>query len=708
MSAAPKPFVEFVGAVLRVKLHPAQRVLCGVAFDGQDPGDFDGDDRETARQLFGDVAVIPPSARAVLVAVCGARSGKSRVLGALYSLWRALTADLSGLAPGELAVALVVAPDLRLARQTLRFALGAAKAVPAIARLIETENADALTLRRPDGHVVSIEALPATRGGSALRGRSLVSAVLDECAFFRDESFQVNDSELFRAVSPRVLPGGLVVLASTPWAESGLLHEEFKRNEGHPTTAMAVLAPTELMNPSKRAEVERERERDPENARREFDAEFMPIGSGLFFDGTAIDRAITHDLTTPLSAGEARATSVGGDLGLVRDSSAFVAVQQRESFFVPAEVVELRPERGAPLKLSAVCATGSEFARRHTVGSIAVDHHALEPAREHMPDDVALDAIEGGQDAKVARYIMTRALLNEGKLRIPANERRLIAQMREVIARPTPGGGLQITLPRRAGAHGDVLSAFIVAVAAIAGDRVFTAARLERVTRAEPVQLEPHKLHHYAAGLHMGTRGDSWALVIATCDGTTDAKREVVAVAQEWTRPGDSRAEHALGKVAALLGTYGLSSARAETWICEALISASRAAGMRLVAHDYTTEELSIKFDALRVKADAGALELAPAPPLRAALLRVQKRVSRTGVHGVTAYGADGRADVARALALAFAFPISAPDPEPDTAIDEARRQREAAIRLVDRNRRTEWDRNPRLAMRRAMGMARH
>src|SRR5262245_49784831 len=97
----PLTFVAFVEQVLGVRLTPAQAVLSLVAFDGVEPGDLVGDERELALRLFGPVDSIPPEARAVLVAVCGARSGKSYLLGALYSLWRTLTADLSTLAPGE-------------------------------------------------------------------------------------------------------------------------------------------------------------------------------------------------------------------------------------------------------------------------------------------------------------------------------------------------------------------------------------------------------------------------------------------------------------------------------------------------------------------------------------------------------------------------------------------------------------------------------
>ena len=208
-------------------------------------------------------------------------------------LWRALGADLSALADNEQAVALAAAPDLRLSRLLIRYALGAAKSVPSIARLIESETADGFLLRRPDGTLVSIEALPANRGGTALRGRSLVCAVLDEAAFLRDENYAVCATELFRAVAPRVLPGGMIVIITTPWSSSGLSYDEFIRNFGHPITAIACRASTSLMRedtPAILEMVERERLRDPDNAAREFDAEFFGFISELFFDARSVPR----------------------------------------------------------------------------------------------------------------------------------------------------------------------------------------------------------------------------------------------------------------------------------------------------------------------------------------------------------------------------------------------------------------------------------
>lgn len=455
-------FTNFAVEVLQIPLTPAQRVLVAVAFDGVDPTNLDDADRTIAAELFGAVDIVPPSARSVLVAVIGARAGKTYLLIAAYSLWRALFANLSTLAPGEIAVALIVAPDLRLARQALRYASGAVQAHRDLAQMVVSESSESLQIRRPDGRTVAIEVLPATRGGSALRGRSLVSAALDEAAFFRDENSIVNDGDLFKAVAPRVLPGGLVILASTPWVEEGLLHSQFDKNWGNPRTALAAHGPTLLMLPTERNReaVAREMETDPDNAAREFGAEFILGGSATFFDTETLKNCVSDEYDATISnAG----TSVGGDIGLVHDSSSFVAVRNLGEVVVVLDTAELRPSKGQPLKLSFVVEHASEFAKRHNSKFIFVDHHVLQPAREHLPKGITLNAVPGGQAAKNERFVMVRQAMKEGRLVIPSEFRRLRAQLADVYSKPLPGGGVQIFQRRKAGAHGDVASAFILA-----------------------------------------------------------------------------------------------------------------------------------------------------------------------------------------------------------------------------------------------------
>lgn len=456
---APRSFLDFTSSALDVELTRAQRALALVAFDGMQPRDVNG-----GEALFGD-AVVPNGARGVVVAVCGARAGKSFVLGGLRLLHLALTVPLTTLAAGEVAVALIVAPDVRLGRQVLRYALGAAQSAPDIKRRIVSSTADGFLLRRPDGHV-SVEVLPATRGGSAVRGRSLVGAVLDECAFFRDSTYQVNDVELYRAVGPRILQGGQLIIASTPWAEQGLLWDFFRRNFGHPVDAICAHAPTLLLRDDEhtRSYVAREQARDPANAAREFGAEFMSTGGDAFFDGAAITAAIEE---APVAAAHS-APSVGADFGFRSDSSALVVAMREPApaqRIVVTGVFEETPKKGEPLKPSVVVGSFAGKAKSAGADCIIADAHYRQAIAEHLEDhQLALVSAPEGANGKADTYQVVRALLREGRVRIP-NHERLVRQLREVTARPTAGGGISIVSPRwRTGGHGDLVSAFVLAV----------------------------------------------------------------------------------------------------------------------------------------------------------------------------------------------------------------------------------------------------
>lgn len=469
-------FCRFVASTLGVELTPAQRVLAAVAFDRVEPQDLPPDDREIARELFGDVDVFPPEARNVLALVKGARIGGSYIFVAFYSLWRALTADLTGLAAGERASAVIIAPDQRLGRQALRYCSGAIAKVPAIARLVQRSTADAVELRRPDGHAVAIETLPATRGGVAGRGRTLVSAALDETAFFRSEEFTVNDQEVFRAVEPRIIDGGMCVLSSTPWGEIGLLFNEFQHNFDNPTSAIACRAPTLLMRPSlrMRAIVARERFRDEENARREFDAQFLASGAGQFFERDTI-KASAIQGAEPLDSPEYGWTAyAGADLGLSRDRSALCIVhrtgsppQHRHRI---AELVELRPERSNPLDLRQVVATFATRALQHGCHEIVCDNYLLAVANQMATEHDSLSSCRFVACAPPGEnFGKARDAFRGGRVAMPVGPAafaRLREQLALVTSTPTSAGGLSIKLPRtKQHGHCDLASALVVALA---------------------------------------------------------------------------------------------------------------------------------------------------------------------------------------------------------------------------------------------------
>jgi hypothetical protein len=475
-------YSEFVREI-GVTLYPAQQALTLVAFDGLEPCELPPELREYALAIFGPVDYLPASARRVLTAVCGGRGGKSYTLGALRLLHLSLTVPLDVLAPGEQAAAITIAPELDLAKQVLSYVGGALLSHPELIACIaskhqiqslkEGHKLESITIRRPhDSRLVEIQCRAASRGGLGGRGRTLVGAHLDECAFFRDkDSGVVNDSEIFKAIVPRIVEGGQAVLTSTPYAESGVLYEEFKANHptpgvacsdespGRPHRAIAAHAPSILLRPDPivYAALAAEEARDPLNASREFGARFLTAGESAYFDSAACSRIVE---VAPCPARSFR--TLGCDLAHVRNSAAYVAVERVPTGYRVLEVFELKPT-GGPLRHSDVLAAMVETAKRWGIVEVVGDQHYAESAREACAN-AGLVFIDGpaGAAGKAEAYNATRRPLHEACVDLGGNA-DLRTQLRETRSKPLSGGGLSITSPLKAtGAHGDLGSAFVL------------------------------------------------------------------------------------------------------------------------------------------------------------------------------------------------------------------------------------------------------
>lgn len=298
----PPTFLGFL-EWLRVTPSAGQAEFSRVAFDGLQPVD-----RQLAERIFGplDFDNLPVGIRRVVAAVVGGRAGKTYLLIALRLLFGMCVRDLSIAAPGEDIFATVVAQNDKLRQQAINYALGAARSKPELAALLRLPKGtkpgapvSTFGLYRPDfDRVVVFQGAVATQGGLGVRGVWHVDLALDECAFFRDASFKVNDKDIYEAGISRILPGGQCILGSTPWAKSGLLYEMFRDNYGKPETALVAHAPTLVMNdrPETREVVELERKRNPDNAKREYDAQFMDSGTTVFFEANALDAAVDDSI----------------------------------------------------------------------------------------------------------------------------------------------------------------------------------------------------------------------------------------------------------------------------------------------------------------------------------------------------------------------------------------------------------------------------
>lgn len=463
-------FIDFVRS-LGVEPTPAQEVFWSVACGDVRIADLADWARALAREMFGDVAEVTPAARAVVACIKGADVGFSFFAG-LRLLHRAVTGEMGDASPGVPRVALAAAPDLKLARQMVRTARAYAEQDPRIAAMILSPAVDSITFDRGDGLVSSVEALAASAGGRATRGRRYLEVAMDEASFFRtdDGNFQVNDADIFQSIESRCI--GQIWLGSTPWLAENLIWKLFERNFGNPVDALAARLPTLLVRPNERTRrmVEAVRARDPDRAAQEYDCELPSIGGERFF--AAVDRSIDRDLAPRVVLEPNWTATIGLDLGQVRDSTAAVAVHRSQAGeLVIADVLEMRPKRGAPLPLRQIMPEVCGFADRHGQRVLWADHHLLTEARQHLPSGFLLKPVPSGNEQKVRRYARAREHLQAGNVRIPAAFARLVAQLGVVVAKPQPGGGTSIVHPRLGGSHGDVAAAAVVALAMSAKPR---------------------------------------------------------------------------------------------------------------------------------------------------------------------------------------------------------------------------------------------
>ena len=471
----PRTFLGFL-AWLGVTPRPGQAEFIRVSYDGAEPVD-----RGLAQRIFGDIDFgnLPMGARAVVAAVCGGRAGKTYLLVALRLLHGMLVRDLSPLAPGEEAFATYVAPreDLRL--QVLNYALGACRSKPELrARMVlpkgtkpeDTPSEFALT--RPDfGREVTFRGTVASRGGTGVRGVWHTDLAMDEAAFFRDASYRINDEEIFRAGKMRVLTGGQVIIASTPFARVGLLWELFRENFGHPKTALVAKAPTTVLNddPYIAKKVAEERERDPDNAKHEFDAEFIEAGTSVFFEATALEHAESEEV---FALQPDDSVAAGGDLAFRGDSSALVFAARRGETLHIFDATELRPD-DAPLSPEETFATFAAKLSENGCGAVMTDGHYADALNEYLVKHklVRLPApVSSGES-----YVRARQLFRAKKVVLHPFEcrGRLMQQLREVQGKPTAGGGMSIVHPRWAkGGHGDIAEALVHALWQLYGDVV--------------------------------------------------------------------------------------------------------------------------------------------------------------------------------------------------------------------------------------------
>jgi hypothetical protein len=269
--------------------------------------------------------------------VCGRRSGKSRIASAIATYVAAL-APTTTLAPGEWGTVLVCAVDKQQAQVIFRYCK-ALFTLPALRPLVSGETTEAIELR----HRVRLEVRASNF--RAVRGVTLLAAVLDEVAFLREEGSALPDVELYRALKPALATtGGLILGISSPWAQRGLLWQKYRRHFGQDGDVLIWQADSRTMNPSLAASlVDEATEDDPEAAAAEWLGQFR---SDL---ESYVSTAVLDACTTP-GVVERPAVSGVGYVGFI-DAA---AGSGRDSFAAAIAHADVQPDGQVVAVLDAV------------------------------------------------------------------------------------------------------------------------------------------------------------------------------------------------------------------------------------------------------------------------------------------------------------------------------------------------------------------
>ena len=316
----------------------------------------------------------PPTAPARQAWVpVGRRGGKSLFAAALATYMACFRDYRPRLKPGERAVVMVLAADKDQAQVVFQYIEGFFENIPMLTALADKRGKGKDSLRLRNRVTIQVQVASFRR----LRGRTVVCAILDECAFwYSDEESRNPDTEILTALTPSTLtiPGSLIIGISSPYAKRGILWDAYRKHYGRDNDPVLVWkADTVTMNPSAdRAIIDEAFEADPASARAEYGAEFREDLES-FVSPEAVERVVVKGRTyLPFESGKryiAFCDPAGGSGG---DSMTLAIARQEGGKSVVCRVVEWRPPF-SPEDATAQCA---EVLKEYGLSRVTGDHYA--------------------------------------------------------------------------------------------------------------------------------------------------------------------------------------------------------------------------------------------------------------------------------------------------------------------------------------------
>lgn len=423
--------------------------------------DVDGD---VVRRCTGRQALPTVPAREAWMIV-GRRGGKSRVA-ALLAVFLACFRRYT-LAAGERGVVQVIAADRRQARVILRYVRALLHASPMVEGLIAAERKESIDLA--NGITIEIH----TASFKAVRGYTVVAAVLDEIAFWPTDDAAANpDTEILAALRPAMatIPDALLIALSSPYARRGELWRAYQKHFGQdPASVLVWQADTRTMNPSvDQAVIDDAYSADEVAASAEYGAQFRRDVEMLFVREALDAVTIPHRLQIPPQRGARYRAFVDPSGGSADAMTLAIAHVDHTGIGVLDALAERRP----PFSPDAVTQEFAGLLREYQITTLEGDRYAGEWPRERFrAHGITYVPCE---QPRTSLYSALLPLVNSGRVEL-LDHPKLLRQLTMLERRTSRGGRELIDHPP--GGHDDLANAAAGALA------MFSLTRASTITR---------------------------------------------------------------------------------------------------------------------------------------------------------------------------------------------------------------------------------
>jgi hypothetical protein len=390
--------------------------------------------------------------------VAGRRAGKDSVASVVMGHAAAFFTATAKLRPGERALCMCLACDRDQAGIVLNYTKAFFEHIEPLQRMVVRETKTGFELCN------GVEVAVVTNSYRATRGRTILLGILDECAFYRDETSTNPDLELYAALKPGLatLPDSMLIGISSPYRRTGLLYNKFKKHFGRDDDDVLVIrAPSTMLNPTLDVSIiAKALEDDPAAARAEWLAEFRADIAGFVSQEVVDAVTVARRYELPPTSADTYAGFCDPSGGSADSMTVAIAHRAKDGRAVLDAIRERRP----PFSPDDVVAEFAAVLKSYGVSKVQGDRYGGEwPAERFKVHGITYEPAE---KSKSELYCELLPVLNSGRCEL-LDHPRLKAQLLGLERRTSRSG--KDSIDHGPGGHDDVSNVCAGAVLMVLG-----------------------------------------------------------------------------------------------------------------------------------------------------------------------------------------------------------------------------------------------